>query len=728
MRKKISFANLRARLFILVLLAVIPSLILFLRTGLEQRDHAAEDSQSYALFLARQAASEQEQLIDEARQFLATLALLPQIQDSNPETCNDLLARLIQDNQRYTSLGLVDLDGSIICSSIPITDPINVLDRPHIQGALQTSKLTIEEYQISPATNSAVMSLAYPVLDDQGNTQLVLSTGLDLDWINRLLSYTQLPEGASLAVIDHHSTILAHYPDTEAWVGRAMPDSPLAQEIQSHPGDGTLQAIGIDGIERLYAYTPLHGTANDGAYVIIGIPTEVAYADINRILLRNLIWLGLAAVLTFAAAWIGGDKLFLRRVDALLRATQRLANGDLSARTELPYDQGELSLLARSFDQMAESLGQHVTELEVAKEDVQRHLRHLRALRNIDIAITSSLDLRVTLNVVLDQVANQLDVDAASILHYNAHMQNLEFAAGRGFRRERITETRLQLGQGKAGLSALEQRIISVPNLVESDFIRRDLVIEEDFVTYYAVPLLAKGQIKGVLEIFHRSPLEPDHDWFEFLETLAGQAAIAIDNANLFSNLQRSNLDLALAYDTTLEGWSSALDLRDKETEGHTQRVTEMTVQLAQAMGVPENELVQIKRGALLHDIGKMGIPDAILHKPGPLDDDEWGIMRQHPAYAYKLLSPITYLRPALEIPYSHHEKWDGTGYPRGLSGEQIPLEARIFAVVDVWDALRSDRPYRDAWPKDKVLEHIHQQAGKHFDPKVVEAFLKFIV
>jgi putative nucleotidyltransferase with HDIG domain len=210
----------------------------------------------------------------------------------------------------------------------------------------------------------------------------------------------------------------------------------------------------------------------------------------------------------------------------------------------------------------------------------------------------------------------------------------------------------------------------------------------------------------------------------DFLETLGGQAAIAIENAQLFDHLQRSNLDLALAYDATIEGWSHALDLRDKETEGHTQRVTEQTVRLARALGIPDAELVHVRRGALLHDIGKMGVPDGILLKPGPLTEEEWVTMRRHPQLAYDLLAPITYLRPALDIPLCHHERWDGTGYPRGLAGEQIPLAARLFAVVDVWDALRSDRPYRERWTEEKTLEHIRSSVGTHFDPKVVELFL----
>ena len=182
--------------------------------------------------------------------------------------------------------------------------------------------------------------------------------------------------------------------------------------------------------------------------------------------------------------------------------------------------------------------------------------------------------------------------------------------------------------------------------------------------------------------------------------------------------------DLTAAYEKTLEGWSFAMDLRDKETEGHTRRVMDRTLTLARHLGYPEGELVHLRRGALLHDIGKLGIPDAILLKPGPLTEAEWAVMRRHPEMAYEMLSPIRYLHPALSIPYCHPERWDGTGYPQGLRGEQIPRSARLFAVVDIWDALSSDRPYRAAWPQERVYEHLRSLRGTHLDPRAVEAFL----
>jgi PAS domain S-box-containing protein len=361
--------------------------------------------------------------------------------------------------------------------------------------------------------------------------------------------------------------------------------------------------------------------------------------------------------------------------------------------------------------------------------EIRQRMLRMSALRTMDMAISSSFDLRVTLNVLLDQVTSQLGVDAACILLYNVHSRTLEYTAGRGFRSVTNSPISLRLDQSLAGRAALERRVIHIPNLRSTAGTRPLLhsILEENFISYYATPLLAKGQVKGVLEIYNHTSLNPDAEWKEYLETLAGDAAIAIDNATMFNDLQRSNVELTLAYDRTLEGWSRALELRDEETEGHAHRVNEMTLKLAVAMGVGESELQHIRRGALLHDIGKMGVPDQILHKPGPLSEEEWEIMRLHPVHAYELLSRIPYLKPALDIPYCHHERWDGTGYPNGLKGEEIPLSARIFAAVDVWDALLSKRPYRDAWPEEKVISYLGQESGKHFDPVVIDRFLHLL-
>jgi PAS domain S-box-containing protein/putative nucleotidyltransferase with HDIG domain len=403
---------------------------------------------------------------------------------------------------------------------------------------------------------------------------------------------------------------------------------------------------------------------------------------------------------------------------------QGQALGVLWVGSRQAFTEAELHLLTAVTDIAANAI--HRATLN---EQTEQRLFRLDALRKIDQVITGSFDVRISLDAIVKEVIARLGADASDILLLNPHTHMLEYAAGWGFQTKAIQRTRLHANEGFAGRAVLERRIVRLDDPGrEVDFLRAPALSGEGFVQYLGAPLIAKGRVKGVLEVFHRSAFRPDPDWLDFLETLAGQAAIAIDNAELFEDLQRSNLELILAYDTTLEGWSRALDLRDRETEGHTQRVTDLSEQLARALGVQGEDLVHIRRGALLHDIGKMAIPDEILLKNGPLSEQEWQIMRLHPVYAYELLSPIQFLRHALDIPYCHHERWNGSGYPRCLSGTQIPLAARLFAVVDVWDALLSNRPYRQAWQAEEADRYLRSQAGELFDPQVVDAFFKEIL
>jgi PAS domain S-box-containing protein/putative nucleotidyltransferase with HDIG domain len=383
---------------------------------------------------------------------------------------------------------------------------------------------------------------------------------------------------------------------------------------------------------------------------------------------------------------------------------------------------------ALSNTELIESLRLEINDRKLAEHDNIRHLDQLNALRSIDLAITNSLDISHILNVLTQQTVEQLRVDAADIMMLKQHTNILECASQLGFKSPKVADEKLYIGQDGLSLSLLNELVIDFNQVKQFQQNNpRPALKDENFVFHYAAPLLSKGHFKGLLEVFHRTPLEPNQEWWNFFETLAGQAAIAIDNTQLFDGLQQTNTALMLSYDATLEGWARALELRDQETVGHSNRVTEMTMALAKKLDLHESELVHIKRGALLHDIGKMGIPDHILHKPGPLNEAEWQIMKQHPIYAYEMLSPIPYLHPALHIPYCHHEKWDGTGYPRGLKGEEIPLPARIFALVDVWDALLSERPYRDAWELPKAIEYIKSQENIHFDPLVLNAFLEIL-
>jgi PAS domain S-box-containing protein/putative nucleotidyltransferase with HDIG domain len=376
-------------------------------------------------------------------------------------------------------------------------------------------------------------------------------------------------------------------------------------------------------------------------------------------------------------------------------------------------------------------ISEDITERKLAEEQIRQRLSELEVLYQSGLAFSQLITPQAIAQKMIDLLDQNMNWHHTVIRLYHPESETLELLAFNvpylSSREERsAAEKRFRdvqrLDQGLSGW------VVQQAQVVRSNDLRNDPRYLETFPGLQSglyVPIKIAERVIGVISIESERPQAFNESDERLAITLAAQAAIAMDNAQLFESLRCSNVELASAYDATIEGWSRALDLRDKETEGHSLRVTEMTLRLAQSMGISEEELVHVRRGALLHDIGKMGVPDGILFKPGPLTDEEWVVMKKHPALAYEMLSPILYLQRALDIPYCHHEKWDGSGYPRGLKDTQIPLGARIFAIVDVWDALSSDRPYRARWAKEKVDEHIRLSSGAHFDPQVVDAFLQ---
>jgi serine phosphatase RsbU (regulator of sigma subunit) len=374
---RISLASLRSRLLLLVLLALVPVLGLMLWTAAEQRRLAAAEVQENALRLARLASLDQERLIESTRQLLVVLAQLPEVRRGDPAACGALLAVLLQQYPLYTNLGTIAPDGNLVCSALPTSGPINVADRAYFRRALDTRAFAVGEYQIGRVTGKASVGFGYPVVADGGRVEAVVFTALDLDWLNRLAGEVQLPAGSTLTVIDRNGTVLARYPDATDWVGQTVPEAPIVREMLAQQRAGTTEAPGLDGMPRYFAFTPLGGSAeSSNVYISIGIPTAVVLAESNRLLGRQVAGLGLVGALALAAAWIGGEIFILRRVRALVGATRRLGAGDLSARTGLPHDQGELGHLARAFDDMAESL-QEQHEQRLVQEQIRLQLATL---------------------------------------------------------------------------------------------------------------------------------------------------------------------------------------------------------------------------------------------------------------------------------------------------------------------------------------------------------------
>ncbi len=370
---------------------------------------------------------------------------------------------------------------------------------------------------------------------------------------------------------------------------------------------------------------------------------------------------------------------------------------------------------------------QAATAMENARlfEAERKRRREAENLRIAATAITSSFDPQEVLETILIALKQVVPFDLGSIMLLEDERVRIMAAQGFDNNKAILNQTFPSKNELLLAIKQTQKPMILDDAMADA---RYERWAGADFIRgWLGIPLIVHGEIIGFITLGNVKLAAFDQNAADLAQTFALHAAAAIDNTQLFENLQKSNLELVQAYDTTLAGWGKALELRDKETHGHTQRVTDLTLELARLVGLSKSDLTHLRRGVLLHDIGKMGVPNEILNKEGPLTEEEMTEMRKHPQYAFDLLYPITFLRASLDIPYSHHEWWDGSGYPQGLMGEDIPMPARIFAVVDVWDALLSNRPYRKAWTKARVIEYIRDQAGSHFDPKIVSIFLEMM-
>ena len=374
--------------------------------------------------------------------------------------------------------------------------------------------------------------------------------------------------------------------------------------------------------------------------------------------------------------------------------------------------------------EISHSLAIAIENIRLIEAERSRN-QELLAMTLVSAALRMAKKRAAISPIILDQLQRLFHADSALLAMHDAINHELEIELGLGYW-SKATGRRISETEGVSGKVLATKRPYISNDIHKDSFLFLPNFIGKISAVAF-IPLISQGKAIGALGIGRQTPVTADE--VRLLVAIADMVANTIQNVTLMDDLQRSNTELARAYDATLEVSARALELRDNETEGHTQRVTDLTLKLARSMGVTsEDELVHIKRGAMLHDFGKIGISDSILLKPGPLTDDEWVIMREHPRFAYDKLSPIQFLRDSLDIPYCHHEKWDGSGYPRQLKGEQIPLFARIFAIVDVYDAVTStERTYRASWSKEKALDYIQSERGQHFDPQVVDAFLRVI-
>ena len=540
-------SSLRVRLFLLVLATAVPGMGLILYEGFEQWELATDVSEQHALDNAREISREHERLIQAGHHLLQALAEITSVRAHDGKSCNRLFSKMVKAQPAFTNLGAAKPDGDVFCSAIALTQPVNFADRPYFQQALRTRDLVVGEYLIGRISGKPNITISYPALDNSGVVQAVVIAGLSLDWFNKFVAESQLPQGSVATLTDRNGMILARYPEPEKWIGKLAADTPVFKAMVTHPGEGVVEAADLDGARRLYGFTKLGGLGpGKNIYVSVGIPEEIVFSEATRIFYRDLTLVGIVVLLSFAGVWFGAGQLITRPVGELVGATKRLAAGDLSARSGLPRGEGELNQLARSFNQMAESLEKHIAERKQAEEHTQRHMRELTALHEIDRTITSTLELRAILDMLLEKIDLVLPYAATTIRLFNKDSGLLESVACRNLDEREWKAERWKGGRGipnvvfdtKAPMMALN--VQTDPRMRDAEFF-----IRHGLVSYLGIPLIAQGQALGVISFYTKKEHEFSHEETEFLTTLAEQAAIAIHNSQVHEEMTKLVGDLA---------------------------------------------------------------------------------------------------------------------------------------------------------------------------------------
>jgi signal transduction histidine kinase len=529
-----SFSSLRVRLMLLVLLAVIPILGLMVYTASEDRQREKTKVEGNALQLARLASGNQERLIEEGRHLLIGLARLPEVRSRNADACSKLFADLLKQFPRYANLGAADPNGNVFCSAVPLRRPMSLRDFLGVEQAIQTREFTVGTYHIGAIVGKAILPLTYPALDKSGRIEVLMFATLDLAWLSQFADDAKLPLGSTLTMIDRNGMILIRHPDPEKWVGKSMLESPLIKTILSQQTEGTAEIVGLDKLPRLYAFMPLRGETKADAYLAIGIPAKVAFAEVNRIFTRNLIWLGLVIFLLLAAAWIFGDIFILRQVNRLLRMIQRLSTGDLTARSGgLRYRGGELNQLSKAFDQMAEALQQYAERLKIQYQ--------------IDHAILVAQSPDEIAKSTLDHIWKMLPCARASVVIFNLETSEAKVLAVH-------VNGQTSLGTGApipleifGDIEELRQGKVHTVGDIRtlSELTPATQALQTDGVrSYINVPLVSRGKLIGLLNLGLDRPGTFAEEYVEIARGVADSLAVAIQQALLFKSVSEHRKQL----------------------------------------------------------------------------------------------------------------------------------------------------------------------------------------
>lgn len=538
-------SSLRCRLILLVLLAVIPAFGVILHSAGSHRDLTAEQAQKNALGAARAIAVEQDRFFENAHQFLITLSRLPQVRDNDRAACRRILAGLLE--PLYADLGVADVKGNSLCTALQPGNSMIKLNGRHHSQAVESFGFAAGKLRTESASGKTLVDVAFPVMTSPGILRGVVVAAMDFSWVTRVAVENYLYSGAAFTLVTGDGTVLVRYPQDNDWTGKSIFAKVPSDGLASHGAERSFESLGADGVSRLFAFRQLRNSLGGQAvYAVIDIPTATAFAEAERILIRNLVVLGLLSVLTLAAAWFGADAFVLRRIRDIVAATEKMAAGDLGARSRLPYAKSELGQMARAFDALAEALERREAEALLASRQIEKQRLQQAALYDLNLAVTSTLDVSAVLGTLLERISGLFPFRAVAVSWIEERTGDLGTIIYRNL--GNVTEPPRSHGATEEGLPLVvlaQQSPVAVldarldPRSSNPVFFR-----QEGFVSYLGLPLIVKGESLGVLSFYTSEERRFTSEEMEFLNSVVNQAATAIHNSRLYEQTRDQAIEL----------------------------------------------------------------------------------------------------------------------------------------------------------------------------------------
>jgi signal transduction histidine kinase/HAMP domain-containing protein len=537
-------ANLRSRLILLILLAVVPAFGLILDSDTRHRELTARQVKQSALVAARVIAAEQDRVLENAHQFLVTLARVPQIRDNDKRSCRKILAALLE--PRYADLVVADRRGNPLCTALPAGNSLASSKGMHHSRSLESYDFFVGNLRYHPGSRKTLLDVSYPVSEQPGVVRAVVSAALDMSWINHVAVDSHLYPGVTFTLVSSAGTVLLRYPDGSDWRGKSIFSKATEQSIASRNTEKTFEATGLDGVRRLFAFSRLKSpVGGQTVYAAIDLPAEVAFANTKEILIENLIALGVLSAIILSLAWFGTDVVVLRRIRDIIAATNKVAAGNLSARTTMAYENSELGHMARAFDNLAHALEKRESEAIESAKQIHNHRQQREALYDLNRGITSTLDVANVLRTLLDRISTLFPAYQVTVSWINTQTNSLEPIAQRDLNGTEQTHEELVTAQFLPRLVLEQQSPIAIQNArMDPRTADHEFFLRHQWTSYLGLPLIAKQELLGVLSFYSREEREFSPEEMDFLNALVNEAAIAIYNSRLYEQTREQTIEL----------------------------------------------------------------------------------------------------------------------------------------------------------------------------------------